>query len=96
MDDVLKWPWRESLAMASEGDLLEVKEILFGTLRDHLWEVGVRKGTRLEHLGRDDEGVQIRLPDGKAVRVARDHTWFIVVEPEAHPMGEVPQGRSGD
>lgn len=62
MDDVVKWPWSQSLAMSRKGDFLEVKEILFGTRRDHLWEAGVRKGSRLECIGRDDKGAEVRLP----------------------------------
>ena len=83
MGGVLKWPWSQSLAMATEGDFLKIKEVLFGTVRDHLWEVGVRKGAKLEYVRRDEEGVEVRLPDGEGVKVARDHAWFIVVEPEA-------------
>jgi len=84
MGAVLKWPWSQSLAMAREGDVLEVREILFGSIRDHLWEVGVRKGATLEHLGRDAEAVAVRLPDGSGVKVARDHAWFVVVGREGH------------
>lgn len=84
MDGVLKWPWRQSLAMAREGDFLKIKAVLFGTLRDHLWGVGVRKGAKLEYVRRDEEGVEVRLPNGKDVKVARDHAWFIVVEPRGH------------
>ena len=84
MGGVLKWPWSQSLAMATEGDFLKIKEVLFGTLHDHLWDVGVRKGAKLEYVRRDEEGVEVRLPDGKGVKVARDHAWFIVVEREGH------------
>jgi hypothetical protein len=72
-----------SLALAREGDFLEVKEILFGGLRDHLRKIGVREGATLEHLGQDDAGVEVRLPDGRGVRVHQDYAWFIVVEPRA-------------
>jgi hypothetical protein len=84
MGAVLKWPWSLSLAMAREGDVLEVREVLFGSIRDHLWGVGVRKGAKLEYLGRDDEAVAVRLPDGNGVKVARDHAWFVVVERDDH------------
>lgn len=80
MGAVVSWPWSQSLAVAREGDFLRVKEILFGTLRDHLWETGVREGAKLEYLGRDEAGVNVRLPNGKGVRVARDHMCFVVVE----------------
>lgn len=93
MGDVVKWPWSRSLAMARKGDFLEVKEILFGTLRDHLWEAGVREGARLEYVARHDDGVDVLLADGKGVRVARDHTWFVVVEVEGHRDGPGPPGR---
>ncbi len=81
MGTVSKWPWRQSLAMAREGELLEVKEILFGSLRDHLWTIGVREGSLLECLGKDDAGVEVRLPNGKGTKIERDYAWFISVEP---------------
>ena len=93
MDDVVKWPWRQSLAMARKGDFLEVKEVLFGTLRDHLHNAGVRSGTRLEYLGRNDEGVEVLLADGRGVRVAPDHTWFVVVEVDGHGDRQGSPGR---
>lgn len=88
MDGVLKWPWTQSLATAREGDFLKIEEVLFGTLREHLWEVGVRVGERLEYVRMDEEGLEVRLPDGKGVKVAREHAWFIIVEREAHRKPE--------
>lgn len=79
----IRWPMDHSLALAREGDFLEVKEILFGGLRDHLRKIGVREGATLEHLGQDDAGVEVRLGDGRGVRVHQDYAWFIVVEPRA-------------
>jgi hypothetical protein len=81
MASALRWPMDHSLAQAREGDVLEVKEILFGGLRDHLRKIGVREGATLEHLGQDDSGVEVRLGDGRGVRVHQDYAWFIVVEP---------------
>jgi hypothetical protein len=37
--------------------------------------------TTREHLGQDDAGVEVRLGDGRGVRVHQDYAWFIVVEP---------------
>jgi len=85
MGGVLKWPWSQSLALARKGEVVEVKKILFGTLRDHLWKAGVREGATLEYLEKDDDGVRVRLGDGRGVRVDRDHSWFIVVGREGHP-----------
>lgn len=82
MGAVLEWPWDQSLAMAREGDVLEVKEILFGSIRNHLWEVGVRRGATLEHIGSDEEAVAVLLQNGNGVKVARDYAWFVVVERE--------------
>jgi hypothetical protein len=65
MASALRWPMDHSLAQAREGDVLEVKEILFGGLRDHLRKIGVREGATLEHLGQDDSGVEVRLGDGR-------------------------------
>jgi len=31
-----------------------------------------------------DAGVEVRLGDGRGVRVHQDYAWFIVVEPRAH------------
>lgn len=83
MASPIRWPMDHSLALAREGDFLEVKEILFGGLRDHLRKIGVREGATLEHLGQDDAGVEVRLGDGRGVRVHQDYAWFIVVEPRA-------------
>ena len=85
MGGVLKWPWSQSLALASKGEVVEIKRILFGTIRDHLWEAGVREGATLEYLEKDDDGVRVRLGDGRGVMVDRDHSWFIVVGREGHP-----------
>jgi hypothetical protein len=81
MASALRWPMDHSLALAREGDVLEVKEGLFGGLRDHLRKIGVREGATLEHLGMGDTGVEVRLGDGRGVRVHQDYAWFIVVEP---------------
>lgn len=83
MAGALRWPMDHSLAQARPGDVLEVKEILFGGLRDHLRKIGVREGATLEHLGMRDAGVEVRLGDGRGVRVHQDYAWFIVVEPRA-------------
>ena len=83
MASPIRWPMDHSLALAREGDFLEVKEILFGGLRDHLKKIGVREGATLEHLGKDDAGVEVGLGDGRGVRVHQDYAWFIVVEPRA-------------
>jgi len=45
--------------------------------REHL------RATR-EHPGLGDAGVEVRLGDGRGVRVHQDYAWFIVVEPRAH------------
>lgn len=81
MGTITKWPWRRSLAMASEGEHLKVKEILFGSLRDHLGAMGVEEGSTLECLGMDDAGVEVLLADGSGTRIERDYAWFIAVEP---------------
>jgi hypothetical protein len=83
MAGALRWPMDHSLAHARAGDVLEVKEIVFGGLRDHLRKIGVREGGTLEHLGIGDAGVEVRLGDGRGVRVHQDYAWFIVVEPRA-------------
>lgn len=85
MIDVAKWPWSQSLALARKGEVVEVKKILFGTVRDFLWEAGVREGATLEYLEKDDDGVRVRLGDGRGVMVHRDHSWFIVVASGGHP-----------
>lgn len=84
MASPLRWPMDHSLAQARAGDVLEVKEIVFGGLREHLRKIGVREGATLEHLGMGDAGVEVRLGDGRGVRVHQDYAWFIVVEPRAH------------
>lgn len=84
MASALRWPMDHSLAQARAGDVLEVKEIVFGGLREHLRKIGVREGATLEHLGMGDAGVEVRLGDGRGVRVHQDYAWFIVVEPRAH------------
>jgi hypothetical protein len=81
MASTIRWHMDHSLALAREGDVLEVKEILFGGLRDHLRQIGVREGATLEHLGMGDGGVEVRLGDGRGVRVHPDYAWFLVVEP---------------
>jgi hypothetical protein len=83
MDGIVKWPWRESLALAGDGDLFKVREILSGGVRAHLSGLGIWEGSTLEYVGKDDAGIWIRIPGGNAVRVERNHTWFIVVEPTA-------------
>ena len=84
MGGVLKWPWSQSLALARKGEVLEVTQILFGTVRDYLWKAGVREGATLEHLGKEEDGVQVRLGDGRGVRVDRHDAWFIVVERDGY------------
>lgn len=83
MADALRWPMEHSLAHARAGDVLEVKEIFFEGLREHLLKIGVREGATLEHLGMGDSGVEVRLGDGRGTRVHQDYAWFIVVEPRA-------------
>lgn len=53
--------------------------------RNTFFALVFREGATLEHLGRDDDAVAVRLPDGNGVRVARDYAWFVVVEREGHP-----------
>lgn len=84
MGAVPGWPWNQSLALAREGDVLEVRDILFGSIREHLSEVGVRKGATLEYIGKDDKALSVRFPDGNGVKVARDHAWFVLVERGIH------------
>lgn len=86
MNGILKWPWSQSLALSGEGDLCRVKEIFSTGIRTHLSQLGIREGSVLEYVGKDDAGVWIRTPGGSSVRVERDYTWFIVVEPTRMEM----------
>jgi Fe2+ transport system protein FeoA len=81
MNGILKWPWSQSLALYGEGDLCRVREIFSNGIRTHLSELGIREGSVLEYVGKDDAGVWIRISGAKSVRVDRNYTWFIVVEP---------------
>lgn len=67
--------------MAAEGDVVEVQEILFSSLRNHLHDRGVMEGARIECLAKDDRGVDIRLPDGRGTRIEKDYAWFVAVRP---------------
>ena len=84
--------------MAAEGDVLEVKEILFSSLRSHLHDKGVSEGSRLECLAKDEEGVDVRLPDGRGAKVESDYAWFVAVRPVLERrhlrLSELPDGAS--
>jgi len=75
------WPWSETLALAAHGDLIQVAEILFGTIRDHLWEMGIEKGSVVECLDNRPQWVLVQLADGGRRKITRDYAWFICVEP---------------
>ena len=86
MEAVSKWQWRKSLAMAGEGDVVQVDQILFGTIRDHCWELGIRTGSMVECLENHDRWVLVRLGDGEEKCLTRDYAWFISVK--APPNGD--------
>lgn len=81
METTQNWPWDKTLALAGQGALFQVEEILFGTIRDHLWEMGVRKGSMIECVENRSQGVRVRMPDGRTEDVARAYAWFIRIRP---------------
>ena len=81
METTQNWPWDKTLALAGQGALFQVEEILFGTIRDHLWEMGVRTGSMIECVENRSQGVRVKLPDGRTRDVARDYAWFVCVRP---------------
>jgi hypothetical protein len=68
------WPWSESLGAvrADPGQLLRVRRILFGMVRDHCHEVGLEEGTELRYGDRTPEGVVLELSGrGRRIRSTR-------------------------
>lgn len=76
-----KWPWGRSLALARSGQTVQVHEILFGAVKDHCWELGIRQGSVLTLGDHDDDGVDVTLPTGDLTRVPRHYAWFVAVDP---------------
>ena len=76
-----RWPWSRSLALAGEGDILEVDEILFASVQERCEELGIRPGTVLVCDTLRPGEVGIILPDGTRARLPRHYAWFVAVEP---------------
>lgn len=74
-----RWPWTRSLAMAGEGTLLEVEEILFGRTDAYCRRLGIRPGSRLVCMKNDQDGVEVSLPGNRTSRLERDYAWFVLV-----------------
>jgi hypothetical protein len=74
------WSWQTSLALAEHGDVVQVKDVLFGMIRDHLEDLGIRRGSVLECLQNGSGSILVSLPDGERAKVERQYAWFVSVE----------------
>lgn len=75
-----RWPWSRSLALAEEGDILEVDEILFASVEARCHELGIRPGTVLVCDALRPGEVGVILPDGTRARLPRHYAWFVAVD----------------
>lgn len=80
MSTLSQWPWSRSLAVVSAGRAVQVKTVLFGTVRSYCHEFGIRDGAVLECLTQGRSGVEVQMPDGSKTRVPREYAWFISVD----------------
>ena len=80
MDSALEWPWSRSLALAPVGRAVQVKTILFGTVKDFCSEHGIQPGTVLVCREHGEEWVDVDLPSGMETRLPRHYAWFVSVD----------------
>lgn len=73
------WPWPRSLALARPAKVVQIDRILFGTIRDYCWELGIREGGMVTCRDNDGEWVEVELPSGDGARLSRAYAWFISV-----------------
>jgi len=79
MESASGWPWQQTLAMASQGEVVQIKEILFGMIRDYLQEMGIGRGSVLECIENRPNEVLVRLPTGETRLIGWDYAWFVYV-----------------
>ena len=80
MDAALQWPWSRSLALAPVGRAVQVKTILFGTVKDYCSNRGIQPGTVLVCREHGEEWLDLDLPTGTAMRLPRQYAWFISLD----------------
>ena len=78
------WPWSESLGAvrADPGQVLRVRQILFGMVRDRCHEIGLEEGTELRYWERTPEGVTLELRGSGRRTLELPYAWFVQVKPE--------------
>lgn len=70
----------KDLANATPGELVQVEEVVFGSVREYCRESGIRPGTRLLCHGTDSTGmVEVEDMDGHVVQMTRDLALFVWV-----------------
>ncbi|MFO8173647.1 MAG: FeoA domain-containing protein [Longimicrobiales bacterium] len=79
MESISGWPWQQTLATVEKGDVVQIQEILFGMIKDHLQGMGIRKGSVLECLDNRSNEILVRLPNGETEVIGWDHAWFVCV-----------------
>ena len=81
------WPWSESLGAvrADHAQILRVRRILFGMVRDRCHDLGLDEGTEFRCRGRTADGVAVELCGTGIRSLEFSYAWFVQVE----PVGEV-------
>lgn len=79
MESTSGWPWHETLAVAADGDVVQIRQILFGMIQDYLTDMGVRTGSVLECIENRPNEVLVKLPTGEDRLIGWDYAWFISV-----------------
>jgi len=77
------WPWSESLGAvrADHAQILRVRRILFGMVRDRCLDAGLDEGTEFRCRDRNADGVVVEV-SGTGIRTLElPHAWFVQVEP---------------
>ncbi len=71
---------------AREGNLLQVRTILFGVIQDYCRELGIQPGRVMECVEQDPAWVLVHLPDGGQRRIEWESAWSIAVHtPQWNP-----------
>jgi hypothetical protein len=76
------WPWSESLGAVrtDPNQVLRVRRILFGMVRNRCQEVGLEEGTELRYQDRTPEGVALELSGIGRRTLEFPYAWFVQVE----------------
>ncbi|HEY8484829.1 MAG TPA: FeoA domain-containing protein [Longimicrobiales bacterium] len=78
-----------SLAATGPGESVEIRRILFGTLRALCADLGVREGDVVRCRAGTGSHIWLETPSGRTVAIERDWARFIqVCDPEHH--GRMP------